>query len=580
VARLHSDFQKGTLSAALVDGAATTLTSAALAGLPAVTAPVTLALTLDPLTVGGSSEIVWVTAHTGGATTATIARAKEGTTARAHAVGIEWRHAPTALDYVFDDSYENVRAHGAVGDGGDDLAAIQAAIDALPATGGVVWFPPGEYGISDSIIIDADRVVLRGMTHGWWEEFILDADPGHSDEGPGVSKIKALATGFNLIEIHNTGALARRAGLAVENLYLVGNDYSSWAIYSDDDAAEQEALFVERCMIHKTSGGINVKSDSMRVNKCHIMDIGINPSIQLRTGWFVSITDNTIADNSGDGVVILSMTGPIITGNVFARIERAIVMSGGIEPIIQGNHFYDNRDTDVVLDNVKSFDISGNHYEMSDSNRSAIEVGTTTLCKYGQITGNTLSQYLVTNAAVPIKVGNTSVRVGVFDNCIIGDLGGGWTSGGFLRADKKVRTAGHVVFSSTSWTDVDTALDIELFGTVGDWVKVTVAGVWDNEAVYCEMDARSWVSGAAVNSWAFDAAAGAGALGVSSWKAISGQYNPIGGSIMRRLTAADLVDNTVTLRLQARTITAANKTLFASTVDPFTVMAENLGQGG
>ncbi|HNX51703.1 MAG TPA: glycosyl hydrolase family 28-related protein, partial [Thermoanaerobaculaceae bacterium] len=34
----------------------------------------------------------------------------------------------------------------------DDTAAIQAAIDALPVTGGVVFFPPGEYLISSTIV--------------------------------------------------------------------------------------------------------------------------------------------------------------------------------------------------------------------------------------------------------------------------------------------------------------------------------------------------------------------------------------------------------------------------------------------
>lgn len=50
--------------------------------------------------------------------------------------------------------FVNVRDYGALGDGTDDLAAIHAAIAALPSYGGAVYFPPGEYGISDSITID------------------------------------------------------------------------------------------------------------------------------------------------------------------------------------------------------------------------------------------------------------------------------------------------------------------------------------------------------------------------------------------------------------------------------------------
>ncbi len=48
----------------------------------------------------------------------------------------------------------SVRAFGATGDGvTDDQPAIQDAIDALPVTGGSVYFPPGEYKINSTIAL-------------------------------------------------------------------------------------------------------------------------------------------------------------------------------------------------------------------------------------------------------------------------------------------------------------------------------------------------------------------------------------------------------------------------------------------
>lgn len=52
-------------------------------------------------------------------------------------------------------------AYGAEGDGStDDTAAIQAAIDAAEVGGGVVFFPPGTYKITDSLTIENDLTLL------------------------------------------------------------------------------------------------------------------------------------------------------------------------------------------------------------------------------------------------------------------------------------------------------------------------------------------------------------------------------------------------------------------------------------
>lgn len=86
--RLFVDFVSGVTSAALSSGG-TTISGAFLANLPKVADPDFIALVLDPESVGGNPEIVWVTAHAAGATTATIQRGREGTSARSHASGIK-----------------------------------------------------------------------------------------------------------------------------------------------------------------------------------------------------------------------------------------------------------------------------------------------------------------------------------------------------------------------------------------------------------------------------------------------------------------------------------------------------------
>jgi hypothetical protein len=95
MARLLADFLRGELSALLAPGGVP-LDSAGLAAAPVVGSPDRLAITLDPDAQFGSPEIVHVVAHSAAATTATILRGQEGTTAREHPAGTPWVHAITA----------------------------------------------------------------------------------------------------------------------------------------------------------------------------------------------------------------------------------------------------------------------------------------------------------------------------------------------------------------------------------------------------------------------------------------------------------------------------------------------------
>ena len=62
----------------------------------------------------------------------------------------------------------SVLDYGAAGDGvADDTAEIQAAIDAVEAAGGgVVYFPRGTYLITAGLVVDQQKVSLRGAGIG------------------------------------------------------------------------------------------------------------------------------------------------------------------------------------------------------------------------------------------------------------------------------------------------------------------------------------------------------------------------------------------------------------------------------
>lgn len=97
--RRRYNFKSGTITDNPLTNSATTMNSTNLAGLPAVGSTEYAVLVLDPAGTGNGPEVVYVTAHTGSATSATIVRGREGTTAVQHSSNVTWIHVATAADY-------------------------------------------------------------------------------------------------------------------------------------------------------------------------------------------------------------------------------------------------------------------------------------------------------------------------------------------------------------------------------------------------------------------------------------------------------------------------------------------------
>lgn len=96
--RHRQGFLAGTILNNPLAAGDTTLNSAELASLAVIDTTKHAAIVLDPDATAGPPEIVYVTAHTASATSATILRGQEGTTARQHAQGVAWEHALTLRD--------------------------------------------------------------------------------------------------------------------------------------------------------------------------------------------------------------------------------------------------------------------------------------------------------------------------------------------------------------------------------------------------------------------------------------------------------------------------------------------------
>lgn len=133
MARKYQNFISGTLSAGITSSD-TTLSSTGLASMMAIANPDTLTIVLDPLGVDGAPEIVHVTAHSGGASAATVLRAREGTTARSHNQNTAWVATVTDTDF---ERLDTIEANGWVTSARIiDGAVVSTKIDANAVTAG------------------------------------------------------------------------------------------------------------------------------------------------------------------------------------------------------------------------------------------------------------------------------------------------------------------------------------------------------------------------------------------------------------------------------------------------------------
>ncbi len=84
------------------------------------------------------------------------------TSVRSLLMGSQSQSQPTVVGQVI-----NVKEVGARGDGrSDDLPAIREWLAAIGGHGGTLYFPPGEYLVSDTIRLEHSRICLRGAGAG------------------------------------------------------------------------------------------------------------------------------------------------------------------------------------------------------------------------------------------------------------------------------------------------------------------------------------------------------------------------------------------------------------------------------
>jgi len=214
-----------------------------------------------------------------------------------------------------------VKAYGAVGNGTtDDTAAIQAALNAVPSTGGIVIFQKGTYLINAPLVVKSYTHIVGAEAASRYFGYATTSMPSNC-----AVKVGTSFAGTQVWQI-NSGVTA----ISMQNLTTIGGpnrlNTSSAPIHGVNfigAGTEQNALIRSCAFVGLSGDGIRGQIFAARMDGIYIGGCGgwgMNASLRF-TDLFVKNT--YIAGNVTGGVSIAGTTNSGLVTFESVRVERS-----------------------------------------------------------------------------------------------------------------------------------------------------------------------------------------------------------------------------------------------------------------
>lgn len=289
----------------------------------------------------------------------------------------------------------DVTGYGATANGSsDDWGAIMDAIDDMPASGGVLLFPPGTYSISDTIDLQGRNprsspksgVTLLGCGRSTIITLAAAADVDMLRFGEGSSYhcvMNCRLTGNSISQTTINGTIAginctKSTQCLIQNVWI--DDIAGYGIRTDGCTS----LIVANSWITATQrSGIKHGSDGGPSSRhiyygCHFNTIGSGAPLDgdaiglTAFGNFCVIANCTVETTYGNGILVgasdsISAYGIVVSNNVISDCGQGLTTTG------HGILVYSD-DSDL---SIKGVSITGNQITTTDLNGISIgAVGT------------------------------------------------------------------------------------------------------------------------------------------------------------------------------------------------------------
>ncbi|MBL8828430.1 MAG: right-handed parallel beta-helix repeat-containing protein [Planctomycetaceae bacterium] len=200
---------------------------------------------------------------------------------------------------------------------------LQAALDALPATGGMVQLPAGKFEIATPLVISREDVLLVG-------------------QGTATQIVNTNTTGEPALIVRHPKYLddkkQRLWRIKFADFRLVGNEKSGHGIL----AQGIQEIFIQGVTVSYHGG------DGIRLDQCY-EDPRVN--------------DSLITYNKAAGLNLLGCHDIVVAGNQFEENQDALLCSDGFNLCMTGNCVDDHLRHGVVIENTYGSVLSGNMIE-------------------------------------------------------------------------------------------------------------------------------------------------------------------------------------------------------------------------
>jgi parallel beta-helix repeat protein len=421
---------------------------------------------IGPTVTGTSSRRAMLASVTGGLLAGAGAISVAGSAGRADAATVA---TPDWLNVVI---YE-ADPTGAT----DSTSAIQAALNAVPSGGGVVYIPAGTYLVSASLTM-ASGTMLVG--DGWASELFMAADAnlehiadasdtseccirdlqingnGTNQTGGGTSMVggdSSVDLTVRNVWVHNSWGqgiyFGGAAGALIEGCYATANGVGSvngfgfglndgaaynritgcytsgnleggYSVYGSSAANAAHDTVIVGCTAYTESEiGFNIyNAYNCTVSGCNAVDCG-TAGIQVEyEAANVTVTGCTVSSDGGVyGInIIPTGNGCVVSGCTSTGSGTGINADNTTGVTITGNQCSGNVNTGIYLGHnsgVTNFTVAGN--TCNDNGQQGIITGS--ICGYGTISGNTCcGNTSDSGARAGIALGGTTTYVAITGN--------------------------------------------------------------------------------------------------------------------------------------------------------------------